>query len=68
MGESLNADQREVYDQINHSYEMNTPEAYFIDGLAGTGKIFLYSLILSMVRSNQDIALAVSFLLDQLLQ
>jgi len=47
---------------------MNAPEAYFIDGVAGTGKIFLYPLILSMVRSNQHIALAVSFLLDQLLQ
>ena len=39
---------------------MNTPEAYFIDDPAGTGKTFLYSIILSMVRSNHDIALAVA--------
>ena len=42
------------------SYEMDTSEAFFIDGPAGTGKTFLYSLILSMVRSNRDIALAVA--------
>ena len=60
MEQSLNADQREAYDRIKHSYEMNSSEAYFIDGPAGTGKTFLYSLILSMVRSNRDIALAVA--------
>jgi len=60
MERSLNADQREAYDRIKHSYETNSPEAYFIDGPAGTGKTFLYSLILSMVRSNRHIALAVA--------
>ncbi|OAQ29954.1 hypothetical protein K457DRAFT_1774401 [Linnemannia elongata AG-77] len=35
-------------------------EAYFIDGPAGTGKTFLHSLILSMVRSIRHIALAVA--------
>ena len=56
----LNADQREAYERIKHSYETGSSEAYFIDGPAGTGKTFLYSLILSMVRSNRHIALAVA--------
>jgi hypothetical protein len=59
MKQSLNADQREAYDRIKHSYETNSSEAYFIDGPAGTGKM-LYSLILSMVRSNYHIAFAVA--------
>ena len=60
MERSLNSDQRSAYDRIKHSYETGSSEAYFIDGPAGTGKTFLYSLILSMVRSNRHIALAVA--------
>ena len=33
---------------------------YFIDGPGGTGKTFLYKLILSKIRSNEQIALAVA--------
>jgi len=33
---------------------------FFIDGPAGTGKTYLYTLLLSMVRSNEDVALAVA--------
>lgn len=57
----INDDQQHAYNQIKHTtYEMNTSEAFFIDGPAGTGKTFLYPLILSMVQSNHDIALAVA--------
>lgn len=34
--------------------------AFFIDGPAGTGKTFLYSVILAMVRADRNIAVAVA--------
>lgn len=60
MVQSLNADQMNAYDRIKYAYETSTSEAFFIDGPAGTGKTFLYSLILSAVRPNHDVALAVA--------
>lgn len=56
----LNADQRRAYDSIIQCYHANTPKVFFIDGPAGTGKTFLYSAVLSTVRSKGHIALAVA--------
>lgn len=39
---------------------MKKKGVFFIDGPAGTGKTFLYSVILNMVRSERNIALAVA--------
>jgi hypothetical protein len=47
----LNTNQRRVYDAVLDAYNKNISKAYFIDGPAGTGKTFLYSTILSAVRS-----------------
>ncbi len=53
----LNAEQRAVYDNVmaavNHS-------AFFVDGLGGTGKTFLYSCLLSTVRAQGRVAIAVA--------
>lgn len=60
MEQLLNNEQRNAYTTIKDAYITNTSAAFFIDGPAGTGKTFLYSLILAMIRSNHDIALAVA--------
>jgi hypothetical protein len=53
----LNLEQRAVYDNVmaavNHS-------AFFVDGLGGTGKTFLYSCLLSTVRAQGWVAIVVA--------
>jgi hypothetical protein len=53
----LNPEQRAVYDNVmadvNHS-------AFFVDGLGGTGKTFLYSCLLSTVRAQGRVTIAVA--------
>jgi hypothetical protein len=44
----LNLDQRAVYDNV--MAVVNRP-AFFVDGLGGIGKTFLYSYLLSTVRA-----------------
>jgi hypothetical protein len=56
----LNPDQRRAYDAIMNAYHSKSSKAYFIDGPAGTGKTFLYSTILSTVRAEGKIAIAVA--------
>ena len=58
----LNRDQKFAYDVIikriyNHIASKNV---FFINGLGGTGKTFLYSALLKTVRSNGAIELAVA--------
>jgi len=38
----------------------NVPNCYFIDGLGGAGKTFLYNTVLSSIRADNEIALAVA--------
>jgi ATP-dependent DNA helicase PIF1 len=53
----LNPEQRAVYDNVmaavNHS-------AFFVDGLGGTSKTFLYNCLLSTVRAQDRVAIAVA--------
>lgn len=56
----LNVDQRRAYDSILNAVMSNSPEIFFIDGPAGTGKTFLYAAVLSYLRSKGYIALAVA--------
>jgi hypothetical protein len=53
----LNPEQRVVYDNVmaavNHS-------AFFVNGLGGTGKTFLYSCLLITVRAQGRVAIAVA--------
>ena len=46
-------------DGINAIYP-NVQHCYFIDGLGGAGKTFLYNTVLSSVRAENEIALAVA--------
>jgi hypothetical protein len=60
----LNHNQRNAYDKIiTRLYQSNSiygKNAFFIDGPGGTGKTFLYKLILSTIRAKRQIALAVA--------
>nr|GMC92135.1 ATP-dependent DNA helicase pif1-like [Ipomoea batatas] len=56
--EKLNVEQRNAFDTIMTSIISNSSGVYFIDGLGGTGKTFLYKCLLATVRSRKWIALA----------
>ncbi|KAK9065053.1 hypothetical protein SSX86_016437 [Deinandra increscens subsp. villosa] len=56
--DSLNSDQRFVYDEIMGHVNSELPGVFFIDGPGGTGKTFLYKALLAEVRSSGFIALA----------
>jgi len=43
-----------------HAMYPNVPNCYFIDGLGGAGKTFLYNTVLSTIRAENGIALAVA--------
>ncbi|XP_075499811.1 uncharacterized protein LOC142538359 [Primulina tabacum] len=54
----LNAGQHMAYDLIMEHLDNNRSGVFFISGLGGTGKTFLYRALLSTVRSRSMIALA----------
>ncbi|XP_076919579.1 ATP-dependent DNA helicase PIF1-like [Bidens hawaiensis] len=56
--DSLNRDQRLVYDKIMMHVDNDRPGLFFIDGPGGTGKTFVYKALLAQVRSRGLIALA----------
>jgi len=53
-------DQRKVYSTILESIQNNVDGIYFVDAPGGTGKTFVINLLLSTVRSNGQIALALA--------
>nr|GEV12946.1 ATP-dependent DNA helicase PIF1-like [Tanacetum cinerariifolium] len=55
---SLNSDQKNAYDAIMRHVDDDSSSVFFIDGLGGTGKTFLYKALLATVRSRGPIALA----------
>ncbi|KAI3744295.1 hypothetical protein L1987_57372 [Smallanthus sonchifolius] len=55
---SLNSDQKIVFDEIMTHVDNDIPGVFFLDGLGGTGKTFLYKALLAEVRSSGLIALA----------
>lgn len=62
---SLNGDQRAVFDAvITAIYNSNEGDQesrlFFVDGPGGTGKSFLYNVLLTYVQSQRHIALAVA--------
>ncbi|XP_022893201.1 uncharacterized protein LOC111407769 [Olea europaea var. sylvestris] len=57
---SLNNKQQIAYDMIMEKRTSGSSGAFFIDGPGGTGKIFLYKALLSVVRSQNAIALAIA--------
>ena len=56
----LNVDQRKVFDEVTRCVRQNISKIFFLDGPGGTGKTFLYNLILAQVRSQNRIALAMA--------
>ncbi|XP_024960095.1 uncharacterized protein LOC112500723 [Cynara cardunculus var. scolymus] len=55
---SLNSDQKHAFDEIMRHVDNDCPAVFFVDGLGGTGKTFLYRALLANVRSRGLIALA----------
>jgi len=53
----LNPEQRAVYDNVMAAVNRC---AFFVDGLGGTGKTFLYSCLLSTVRAQGRVAIVVA--------
>jgi hypothetical protein len=53
----LNLEQRVVYDNVMTAVDHR---AFFVDGLGGTGKTFLYSYLLSTVRAQGRVAVTVA--------
>ncbi|GAA0187290.1 hypothetical protein LIER_34578 [Lithospermum erythrorhizon] len=56
----LNVQQTYAFDTIFNTTMMNTGGAFFIDGPGGTGKSFLYKVLLAHIRSKGYIALIVA--------
>ncbi|XP_076927916.1 uncharacterized protein LOC143591651 [Bidens hawaiensis] len=56
--DSLNCDQRIVYDEIMMHVDNDRPGLFFIDGPGGMGKTFVYKELLAQVRSRGLIAIA----------
>ncbi|XP_076899644.1 uncharacterized protein LOC143553549 [Bidens hawaiensis] len=56
--DSLNCDQKIVYDEIMMHVDNDRPGLFFIDGPGGTGKTFVYKALHAQVRSHGFIALA----------
>ncbi|XP_022014958.1 uncharacterized protein LOC110914479 [Helianthus annuus] len=56
--DSLNPDQKNVFDEIMMHVDNDLPGVFFIDGQGGTGKTFLYIALLTEIWSRGLIALA----------
>ncbi|KAJ9539421.1 hypothetical protein OSB04_032154 [Centaurea solstitialis] len=56
--DSLNSDQKSVFDDIMRHVNDDCQGVFFVDGPSGTGKMFLYKALLAEVRSRGLIALA----------
>ncbi|KAK9071916.1 hypothetical protein SSX86_008347 [Deinandra increscens subsp. villosa] len=57
---ALNNDQKLIYDHVIDSVQQQKGGLFFVYGLGGTGKTFLYRAIFDRVRSERMIALAVA--------
>jgi hypothetical protein len=56
----LNCDQKYVYDTITRRVSCNSPGFFFVCGHGGTGKTFLWNAIITHLRSEKKIVLAVT--------
>jgi ATP-dependent DNA helicase PIF1 len=59
----LNQHQRSIYDNVIDAVHDPKPvdKTFFVDGLGGAGKTFLYGCLVSKVCSTGDIALSMAF-------
>ncbi|XP_062208999.1 uncharacterized protein LOC133910713 [Phragmites australis] len=58
LSDSLNAEQRAVYDEILSAIDSDEGGVFFVDGPGGTGKTFLYKALLATIRGQEKIAVA----------
>jgi hypothetical protein len=58
LSNSLNTEQRVAYDEILAAIDSKEGGLFFVDGLGGTGKTFLYKALLATVRKQGKIAVA----------
>ncbi|XP_061993578.1 uncharacterized protein LOC133711477 [Rosa rugosa] len=56
----LNAGQKAVYESVIKVVEESKPGLFFVNGHGGTGKTFLWHVIISKLRSERKIVLAVA--------
>ena len=56
----LNEEQKDIYHKIVNSIEKHIHNLFFISGRGGTGKTYLWNTIISKLRSNNEIVLAVA--------
>nr|XP_025877503.1 uncharacterized protein LOC112937012 [Oryza sativa Japonica Group] len=57
---SLNTNQKEIFNSISNSVINNEGRTFFVYGYGGTGKTFLWTTLLNFVRTQGKIALAVA--------
>jgi ATP-dependent DNA helicase PIF1 len=58
LEDSLNEEQRATYDKIPSAVDTNQGRLFFVDGLGGTEKNYLYRVLLVTLRSQGKIAVA----------
>ncbi|XP_056697701.1 uncharacterized protein [Spinacia oleracea] len=58
--EHLNDDQRNSFNAIMEAIDGDTGQIFFINGLGGTGKTFLYRAILATIKLRRNYGLAVA--------
>ena len=56
----LNAEQRNIFNEVIDCVTNGRSKLFFLDGPGGTGKTFVYNLLLSTVRSHGKIAIALA--------
>ncbi|CAG8623022.1 18542_t:CDS:2, partial [Racocetra persica] len=56
----LNANQHAIYNTVLFAINHNQPAIIFVDGPGGSGKMFLYSVLLDKIRSSRHIVLAIA--------
>jgi hypothetical protein len=60
MRAQLNSGQRIVFGQIMHSVDKQTPKIFFVSGNGGTGKTFLWNCVVTVLRSERRVVLAIA--------
>ena len=58
--QNLNNEQKYIYEKIIDSVQSQNQKLFFIYGHGGTGKTYLWNAIISKIRSNNEILLAIA--------
>jgi Rad3-related DNA helicase len=58
LSDTLNEEQRATYDEIMSSVDTEDRGLFFVDGLGGTGKTYMYRALLATIHSQKKIVVA----------